>query len=140
MKDPRYTIDRLSRNDKVVVKGLDSLALHLADLEILMKDLELPLAQEYGSQTAYLLNYLRLALEAEVQAAKILEKVSSAADTPDTRIALQALRRCSEAIRILAYRRLECLWEVLALREGSRDEADLAKQLIDELHLSPAIH
>jgi hypothetical protein len=140
MKDPRDTIDRLSRNDKVVVKGLDSLALHLADLEILMKDLELPLAQEYGSETSFLLNYLRLALEAEVQAARILEKVSSAADTPETRIALQALRRCSEAIRVLSYRRLECLWEVLALREGERDEAALATQLIDELHLSPAIH
>jgi hypothetical protein len=139
-RDPRMAIDRLFGNDKVVVKGFDSLARHLADLEILTHEMAYLLAEEYGPMTTHLLNYLRLALESEVQAARILNKVSSAADTPETRIALEAIRRCSDAIRILAYRRLECLWEVIALREGAREEPALAEQLIDELHRCPAIH
>jgi hypothetical protein len=86
------------------------------------------------------LSYLQVALEAETLAARRLAEVTSAADTPQTRIALKAIRRCSEAIRILSYRRLECLWEVIALRDGTRGRADLAEQLLDELRRRPAIH
>jgi hypothetical protein len=140
MKDLRDRIDHLARNDSVVVKGFDSLRRHLADLETVLDDLQLPLGQEYGPMTSYWLEYLRLALETEVAAARILAAFTSAADTPQTRIALEAIRRCSQAIRILAYRRLECLWEVLELRKGTRDQADLAEQLLDELARCPAIH
>jgi hypothetical protein len=138
--DIRDRIYHLSGNDAVVVQGVDALHHHLEKLESLFDHLEAPLREEYGPMSKLWLSYLQVALEAETLAARRLAEATSAADTPQTRIALKAIRRCSEAIRILSYRRLECLWEVIALRDGTRDRADLAEQLLDELRRRPAIH
>jgi hypothetical protein len=140
MKDIRDQIYHLMHNDSVVISGDDSLALHLAKLQMLTQEMAPLLAEEYGSKIGTVLEYLRLALECETSAARILAEMNSAADTPETRIALAAIRQCSKAIRQLAYRRLEVFWEVLALRDGTRDKADLAEDLLDELHHSPVVY
>ncbi|MCX2725977.1 hypothetical protein OO015_00450 [Thermomicrobium sp. 4228-Ro] len=138
--DLRDRIYHLQRNDTVVAQGLEPLRRHLDAIEALFQELAPALREEYGPSAQVWLASLRISLQAEATAARLLADATSAVDTPATRIALEAIRRCSEAIRILSYRRFECLWEVLALREGTRDRADLAQQLLDELHRCAAIH
>jgi predicted nuclease with TOPRIM domain len=139
MKDMRERIQNLRDNESVVVEGLEPLHSHLDQLQEIFEELEQAFREQPGCKLAFCMPYLWLAAQAELSAARILAETAFTTDSPPLRTALAAIRRCSKVIRELAYRRLECLSEVVALYQGDSESAELALELLAEIETGQAL-